>query len=74
MDEPVKPFTAAGKSRSLLGLVSRNRRQALRCSLHVFRSALANAFRVAVAPYLRRENLSVSLVDVIADRLPDEMI
>ena len=28
MDEPVKPFTTAGKSRSLLGLASRNWRQA----------------------------------------------
>lgn len=40
---------------------------------HLLRRAFAHAFGFAVAPYVRRQDRLVALVDVVADRLADKV-
>src|SRR6516162_9050154 len=45
-----------------------------RCLDHMFSGAPAYAFRIAIFPDLRRQNLSMPSIDIVADSLPDKMI
>ena len=42
--------------------------------LHLPRGALAHAFRIAVAPDVRRQDRLVALVDQVADGLADQVV
>ena len=75
MDEPVKPLTTAGVLSPLLraGPGVEKFSRGAGGGLHFFRRTLADAFRLAIAPNVGRENGLVPLVNQIAHGLPDEV-
>jgi hypothetical protein len=61
------------RAREAVHLSDPEPRRRARGVLHPLRGALPNAFGLAVAVYLGRQDRAVALVDAVADSLADEV-